>query len=297
MNSKFRTAIALTAVVTLIALLVSCSSGNSDDESTPNPSSTATAVTPTAQPTVTATPTPTNTPGPTPTPAPTATPSPTPTATPTPPPPGSHVTEMGILHTEKGIDFSTLSVASVGAAQWPNAALGCPEPGAYYDATNAPYSGTTYVLTNGSQTWEYHSNEDDSVVVRCSEIEPSTRSTTNIADEANLQSIVSATLMRRDFSTDSFEPRRDLFPDDAARIATILSQDVSLTSATPCTTVFRLDFVTQEGTSEFEFICEDNYSAFDLYWNGLHGTAPIFGDIIGPYLTGDPIPSLPTATP
>jgi len=82
-----------------------------------------------------------------------------------------------------------------------------------------------------------------------------------------------------------------------ARVVDIFAQESRISFAEPCTSVFRLDFETPRGTSQIEVICEDDYSAFDIYWNNLHGTAPILGEIIGPYLTGDPIPTLPTATP
>ncbi len=282
----------LIAAITIIAIVSSCSAGKPDDAptSTTQPSAT-------ARPTVTQIPTATNTPEPTPTPQATATPSPTPTATPTPQPPDSYVQEMTKLFTEKGIDLSTLFVKSVGAAQWPTASLGCPDSGTYYEISDAPYTGIIYILSDGTRSWEYHANEDDSFVVRCSEIEPTSGSLTNIALAEDLRLTRSATLMRRDFSTDTFEVRRELTAEDAGRVANILNQDVALVPADTCTTIFRIDFVTQTGTAEIEFICQDDYKAFDVYWNGLHGNAPVFGYIIGPYLTGNPIPTLPTATP
>ena len=292
MKSPLRTELILIAAITLIAIAVSCSSNGSDDDPTATTPALAT-----ARPTITPVPTATNTPGPTPTPEPTATPSPTPTATSTPVPPPSHVNEMGRLFTEKGIDFSTLFVQSVGAAKWPSAALGCPEPGTLNDTSEAPYSGFYYIISNGSTTWEYHANADDSVVVRCDERTPSNAPLVNITEQANLADSTKLTLMRRDFSTGNFEVRREMTPEDMARVIPLFNQESGISYAPPCTTIFRLDFVTSDGTSGIEFICEENYKAFDIYWNELHGTAPILGYIIGPYLTGDPIPQLPTETP
>lgn len=204
---------------------------------------------------------------------------------------------MGRLFAEKGIDFSTLFISFVGVDEWPTAALGCPEPGTYYDTADAPYAGMIYVISNGSFDWEYHSNADDSAVVRCTEVAPSNAALVNIAEQANLNEAIKLVLMRRDFSTNTFEVRREMTPLDMARVIAIFNQDAAISFGTPCTTIFRLDFETGRGTSEIEFICEENYKAFDIYWNGLHGSAPILGNIIGPYLTGDPIPTLPTATP
>ena len=273
-------------------MIVSCSSNNSDEERTAPAQTSATAI-----PTVTQIPTATNTPGPTPTPQPTATPSPTPIATSTPPPPNSYVNEMGRLFTEYDIDFSTLFVQSVGAAQWPSTALGCPEPGTFADTSEAPYDGFYYLISNGSRTWEYHANADDSVVVRCDERTPSNAPLINITEQASLADSTKLTLMRRDFSTGNFEVRREMTPADMERVIALFDQNSGISYNPPCTTVFRLDFVTNEGTSEIEVVCEENYQAFDIYWNELHGTAPALGYIIGPYLTGDPIPQLPTETP
>ena len=201
------------------------------------------------------------------------------------------------MFTEKNIDFSTLFVLSVAAEQWPTAALGCAELGTYYDTVDAPYKGLAYVLSDGDRTWEYHSNADDTIVFRCSEITPSNATLINIAIEANLKESSRLTLMRRDFSTGEFEVRNEMTPDDMARVIAIFDQGSAISQAPPCTSIFRLDFETARGTSEVEFICEDDYKMFDIYWNDLHGFAPIIGEIIGPYLAGDPIPSLPTAKP
>ena len=103
--------------------------------------------------------------------------------------------------------------------------------------------------------------------------------------------------MRRDFSTGQFEEISPLTRDDAARLLDILNQDVALTTATGCETIFRLDFNTAGGNQEFEFMCSENKNAAQIFWQELEGTAPVFGQIIGSYLVGGPIPSLPTAAP
>ncbi len=204
---------------------------------------------------------------------------------------------MGRLFAEKGIDFSTLSVGSVKAETWVNESLGCPAPGTYYNASDAPYHGFSYIITDGSNDWEYHSNQDETIIVRCSEIEPISASPVNITRQGNLDDSTKLTLMRRDFSIDEFVVRREMTEDDMRLLISIFDLDTDLSPATPCNTIFRLDFETPGGKTEIEFICEENYKAFDVFWNGLQGNAAIVGKIIGPYLTGDPIPSLPTAAP
>jgi len=294
-TTSYRTIIAVLVATALLAVVAACSSNDKPDDASTSTSQPV--ANPTARPTTTPSPTATSTPGPTATPGPTSTPEPTPTATSTPEPPESHVEEMGRLFSELGIDFTTLSLASVKAAQWPTSALGCPEPGTYYDTSDAPYTGLEYTITNGSIDWEYHTNSDDSNTVRCSEVTPSNAALINLAEQANLDEAKKLTLMRKDFSTGEFVVRREMTPHDMARLAGIFSQESRLSYAAPCESVFRLDFETNRGVSQIEFICRDNYQAFDIYWNELHGNAPIIGKIVGPYLTGDPIPQLPTATP
>ena len=97
--------------------------------------------------------------------------------------------------------------------------------------------------------------------------------------------------------TVQFEEVGPLSDSDAGRLANIFNSDVALSPATDCATVFRLDFHTSEGDSEIEFMCSDDKNAAQVFWNGLEGRAPVVGRIIGPYLTGGPIPSLPTASP
>ncbi len=204
---------------------------------------------------------------------------------------------MGRLHAEKGVNFDTLSISLVETAEWNSAALGCPNPGVFYNKSAAPYTGMIYVITNGTSFWEYHSNHDDSIVRRCSEINPLTDPIVNISQSADLQDATKLTLMRRDTDTGEFVVRREMSKADMALLANILDLDTNLPAAQPCNTIFRLDFEIPDGDVEIEFICEENYKTFDIFWNGMQGTALVIGNIIGPYLTGDPIPSLPTATP
>lgn len=314
MNNSLRIAILAVGGIAVIAVIIAVILSNGDDEENlvTNPAETATGVpqqttrpSPTARPTITPTPTPTPTPEPTSTPAPTPTPTPLPTATPTPPPPDSRTQEMARLIFEQGVEASDLSIISVGAAQWPTEALGCPEPGLFYESENALYNGFIYVLSDGSTTWEYHTSsdvrliteDDDSVTVRCDEIEPLTGPKVNIAQAAGLHGSTSVTLMRRNFSTDQFEMDSAITRDDLDRLIAVFDFATTLSEPMACKTVFRFDFVTLGGTEEVEFICEEDYTSFNVVWRGMMGSAPIVGEIIGPYLAGRTIPTLPTASP
>jgi hypothetical protein len=200
---------------------------------------------------------------------------------------------MTRLFSEHGIEFSKQFVESVGAARWPSTSLGCPEPGVFYDLADAPYTGFIYVLSDGTNSWEYHTNEDDSMIVRCSEIEPATRSTVNVGKEAGLDRSTGVSLMRRDFDTDQFNEVKPMTAGDHDRLVAIFDLDTQLSDPNGCVTVFRLDFSTPSGVQEIEFMCADDKNGFHVFWQEMQGTAPVIGRIIGPYLTGGPIPTLP----
>tara|TARA_Y100000588_G_scaffold222085_1_gene235975 strand:- start:3442 stop:4056 length:615 start_codon:yes stop_codon:yes gene_type:complete len=204
---------------------------------------------------------------------------------------------MARLFEVHGIDFSKQFVSSVGAAEWDDDSLGCPESATYYDNRHPPYPGLFYLLSDGEKFWEYHSNADDSVVIRCSEITPVAGETTNITKEAKLRDSKGVTLLRKKFSSGKFEVQKALTPEDHDYLVNIFDIETDLSIATNCNTIFKLEFDAPGRTNEIEFICEKNYKAFDLFWNGLQAKAPVVGKIIGPYLTGNPIPTLPKASP
>ena len=282
----------IASIVLLGLFSAGCEDFYTDSLPTPQIAQPTTRPSPTAQPPTRPSPTA----QPPPRPSPTAR-TPQPTATPTPPPPDSHTQEMARLIFEQGVEAGGLSIISVGAAQWPTEALGCPEPGLFYESENALYNGFIYVLGDGSTTWEYHTSDDDSVTVRCDEIEPLTGPKVNIAHAAGLHGSTSVTLMRRNFSTDQFEMDSAITRDDLDRLIAVFDFATTLSEPMACKTVFRFDFVTPGGTEEVEFICEEDYTSFNVVWRGMMGSAPIVGEIIGPYLVGRTIPTLPTASP
>jgi len=208
---------------------------------------------------------------------------------------------MARLIFEQGVEAGDLSVISVGAAQWPTEALGCPEPGLFYESENAPYNGLIYVLSDRSTTWEYHVNADDSVIVRCDEIEPLTGPKVNVAQAAGLHGSTNVTLMRRIFPTDQFETVNPMSQADLDRLIDIFDRDIPLSVTIGCETAFRLDFQTPGGIESIEWLCSEDKNittGTQDFWNAMTGTAPVqVGEIIGPYLVGAPIPTLPTATP
>jgi len=61
------------------------------------------------------------------------------------------------------LSISEISVISVEAVDWPDTSLGCPQPGIMYAQVITP--GFLIVLEAAGQTYDYHTDEDSSVVL------------------------------------------------------------------------------------------------------------------------------------
>jgi hypothetical protein len=64
-----------------------------------------------------------------------------------------------------GVDPSRVQVVSAQAVDWPDTALGCPQPGHMYLQVITP--GWRIQMTAGGQALTYHTNSNGSVVVTC----------------------------------------------------------------------------------------------------------------------------------
>lgn len=69
------------------------------------------------------------------------------------------------LATQTGVDAGQLQVQSAEAVEWPDGSLGCPEPGMMY--TQAIVPGYRLTFTDGSRTYEVHTNSDGTNAVLC----------------------------------------------------------------------------------------------------------------------------------
>lgn len=61
------------------------------------------------------------------------------------------------------LPVSEISVVSVEAVDWPDTSLGCPQPGMAYAQVITP--GFRVVLEAAGQSYEYHTDQDSSVVL------------------------------------------------------------------------------------------------------------------------------------
>ncbi len=62
-----------------------------------------------------------------------------------------------------GIDKEQITVVSVKAVDWPDASLGCPEPGMFYAQVITP--GYKVVLSHDGERYEYHTDRSSRVVL------------------------------------------------------------------------------------------------------------------------------------
>lgn len=71
-------------------------------------------------------------------------------------PTGSTIVEQAIadLATRLGVDPATIEVVSVEEVDWPDASIGCPQPGMSY--AQVIVNGTKIVLRHDGVDYEYH---------------------------------------------------------------------------------------------------------------------------------------------
>ena len=97
--------------------------------------------------------------------------------------------------------------------------------------------------------------------------------------------------MKMNFILESLEEK------DLLEVIKILKTDLILSELESCRSLFMIEFSRQNQIDQLEFICSENkYALFgnQKFWNQMQAKAPKeLGKIIGSYLTGQPIPSLP----
>jgi len=71
----------------------------------------------------------------------------------------------GDLAERKGIEKEQITVESVEPVEWPDASLGCPEPGMMYPQVITP--GYRILLSHDGETYRYHTDARGNRVVLC----------------------------------------------------------------------------------------------------------------------------------
>ncbi len=67
------------------------------------------------------------------------------------------------LADRKGVEKEQIAVVSVKGVNWPDASLGCPEPGMFYAQVITP--GYKIVLSHDGQSYEYHTDRSSRIVL------------------------------------------------------------------------------------------------------------------------------------
>ena len=212
-------------------------------------------------------------------------------------PPNSYVQEMARLIYEKNIDPSKLYLEEFYPYKWSDSSYGCPSPGVYYEDTLGEYSGYKYFLSDGSNTWEYHVDIDDTVVFRCDEIEVLAGPTINLYKELNLEKTQRVVLLTRNFVNFKFEEIGQISIEDTGKLLSVLNLDIPIMDHDGCTTIFRIDFYTPDSISSIDYLCANDKNVItgsQSVFESKRTNAPSeLGSIVGNYLTGKPIPQLP----
>ncbi len=216
---------------------------------------------------------------------------------PTPIPPRSYVEEMGRLIYEKGISAETLFLKSVSINEWEDESLGCPKLGEYYSDKNKPYKGYKYILSDGENEWEYRTNLNDSYTIRCNESTVNDSELININLELDLNETEEIKLYRWNFDENDFLFLESLKQEDLSEVIDILKTDLILSNMESCRSLFMIEFHKGNLKDQIEFICPENKDALfgnQKFWNEMQAIAPKeLGKIVGDYLIGQPIPTLP----
>ena len=216
---------------------------------------------------------------------------------PTPVPPRSYIEEMGRLIYEKNINGETLFLKSVSTNEWDDESLGCPQSGEYYSDKNKPYKGYKYILSDGENDWEYRTDLNDTYIIRCSEIIDHSHELINISYELDLFNTKEIKLYRWNFDDNEFFFLEKLEEKDQLYIIDILDTELILSTQESCQSLFMLEFQKNNTKETLEFICAENKTILfgsQNFWNKKQATAPNeIGEVIGSYLTGQPIPTIP----
>ena len=212
-------------------------------------------------------------------------------------PPNSYVQEMARLIYEKNIDSSKLYLDDFYPYKWSDASYGCPDPGVYYDDSLGEYPGYKYFLSDGESTWEYHVDENDTLVFRCDEIQLLDGPSINIFQELNLDGTKRVVLSTRNFVNFEFVEIDQISIDDTEKLLSVLNLDIPIDNYEGCTTIFRLDFYVDDLVHSIDYLCANDknvITGLQPVWDSRKANAPSeIGSIIGNYLTGKPIPQLP----
>lgn len=259
--------------------------------------------TPTPPPNPTRVPSPTPAPAatatavrPAPTPTPTRTPTPTPSPTPTPEPSLATAKAAALLVSTLGIPAAEVSFESVKPMQWPNTAIGCPEPGRAYAEVIVP--GWMIILRHDAKLYEYHADREGEDVVTCDPKLVRTYGTLNFPEDLMLTNVSRVEILAIDPEGLTPVPAATITsPPDVARVVASLQIDLPLYEQKPCTALLQVNFVMGDRVASVLYACAGDGTVLrgsDDVTQGREARAPAeFQKLINTALADRPFPTAP----
>ncbi|MBI2965488.1 MAG: hypothetical protein HYY34_04705 [Chloroflexi bacterium] len=229
-------------------------------------------------------------------PTPTATPTRTPTPSPTPEPSLATAKAAALLVSTLGAPAASITFESIKPMQWPNTAIGCPEPGKAYAEVLVP--GWMIILRHDSKLYEYHADREGVSVVTCDPKLVRTYGTVNFAEKLQLSNVskIEVLALDREDRTPAMALTIDN-PNDIAKIVSSLQVDLSLYERKQCEALLRVDFVMGGRVESVLYACQGEGSVLrdkETAGQGREARAPTeFQKLINTALASRPFPSPP----
>jgi hypothetical protein len=226
----------------------------------------------------------------------TPTPAATPTPTPTPEPSLATAKAAALLVHALGVPANSVSFESVKPMQWPNTAIGCPEPGRAYSDVIVP--GWVIILRADSKLYEYHADREGDMVVTCDPKLVRTYGNVNLAEDLMLAGVSKIEVLAVEPANPTPVPAVTITnPADIARVVASLQIDLPLYAAKPCATLLRVDFVMADRVESLSYACPGDGTVLrgsEAVTKGRQVLAPAeFQKLINTALAERPFPSMP----
>lgn len=243
---------------------------------------------------------PTATPAAKPTPAPTATPTrtPTPTPTPTPAPSIASAKAAALLVSTLGVPSADVHFERISSIDWPDTALGCPEPGRAY--ATVVVRGWMILLRHGQKLYEYHADEDGEHVTTCDPKLVRTYGSANPAKDLGLTGATRVEVGSAAGGAPAGAPRLTIDqPAVVAQLVGSLNVDLPLYDPKPCQALITVTFLVGDRTETLLYACSGDGTVLRMASGPFmtrEARAPEqFQRLVNEALAAVPLPSMPPA--
>jgi hypothetical protein len=219
-----------------------------------------------------------------------------PTPSPAPAPPEAAARAIALLASALAVPAGEIGVRSFAHAVWPNAGLGCPEPGVFYVEAVTP--GWTLTLARGGDSYVFHSDATGAQLVNCTELRTRFADTVNPVAMTGLENTAYVVIRRLDGATGEYHVATTVAsPSEVEEFVGLLDIDIPLSEPTGCRAIFQVEYHAPSAVHTFDYICADDFRMVrgrQEFWGGKEGRAPSeFGNLVGKYVSKQPLPMLP----